>query len=163
MKKALLVVTLILLVFLATSCSELVTPVAYTRFVTHGTQHAYYSADMVGIQLAVYKSVDEFMSQFPVADIEFSFYRCLGSDTMDDENRYTLVDLSDDITYTTVYINKDYYSSSKSIFLNGQVCVPDSADEYDSIWALTFESLPFVRTNPHGIIDQGAVNVLEYR
>ena len=162
MKKALLVVTLILLAFLATSCSELVTPVAYTRFVTHGTQHAYYSADMVGIQLAVYKSVDEFMSQFPIADIEFSFYRCLGADTLEDE-KYTLVDLSDGITPLTVYINKDYYSPSKAIFLNGNVCEPESADEYETMWILHFEDLPFVRTNPHGIIDQGAVNVLEYR
>ena len=162
MKKALLVVTLILLAFLATSCSELVTPVAYTRFVTYGTQYAYYSADMVGIQLAVYKSVDEFMSQFPIADIEFSFYRCLGADTLEDE-KYTLVDLSDGITPLTVYINKDYYSPSKAIFLNGNVCVPESADEYETMWILHFEDLPLARTNLHGIIDQGAVNVLEYR
>ncbi len=163
MKKLSVYICLVLLALLVTSCSELVTPVAYTRYETTGTQYAYYSADMVGVQLAVYKDEEEFNAEFPISDIEFSFFRCLGADTLDDEKKYTLVDLSDGITHTTVYINKDYYSHSKSIFLNGQACEPDKKEEFEFFWALTFETLPLVRTNLHGRINQEAVNVLQYK
>ena len=166
MKKALFFVSLILLAFVVTSCSEMVVPVAYTRYKTTGDQYAYYSADMVGIQLSVYKDEEEFKKEewLSIADIEFSFNRCCGADTLDDGNRYTLVDLSKGITYTTVYINKEnFYSESKSIFLNGEKCVPDKKEVGDTLVILTFNELPYERTNKHGRINQEDVNIIEYK
>ena len=71
MKKLSVYICLVLLALLVTSCSELVTPVAYTRYETTGTQYAYYSADMVGIQLAVYKDEAEFKTAMNRVFVQF--------------------------------------------------------------------------------------------
>ena len=163
MKKISVYICLVLLALLVTSCSELVTPVAYTRYKTTGTQYAYYSADMVGIHISVYKDEATFKDEYGLADIEFSFNRCLGSDdTLGDGERYTLVDVTHGTAYLTVYINKEFYGENKKIRLNGQIIEPDNKEEFELIWAFTFNEFPLVRTNPHGRINPEAVNVIEY-
>ena len=164
MKKISVYICLVLLALLVTSCSEFVTPVAYTRFETTGTQYAVYTANAVGTHIAVYKDEAEASKDWlPCADIEFSFNECHGSDdTLGDGKRYTLVDVRHG-AYLTVLITKDsgLYSASKSIRLNGEI-IPGKTEEYDACWILTFEDFPLVRTNPHGMIDPEAVNVIEY-
>ena len=165
MKKISVYICLVLLAFLVTSCAEmLVTPVAYTRYETTGTQYAVYTANAVGDHILVYKNEAELDEWLPSADITFSFNECHGADTLDDGNRYTLVDVTHG-AYLTVYITKasGVYSASKSIRLNGKVIVPDKTEEMESIWVLTFEEFPLVRTNPYGMIDPAAVNVIEYK
>ena len=163
MKKISVYICLVLLALLVTSCSEFVTPVAYTRYKTTGTQYAYYSADMVGIHISVYKDEDTFKYEYGLADIEFSFNRCLGSDdTLGDGKIYTLVDVTHGTAYLTVYINKEFYGENKKIRLNGEIIKPDKEEFLDPLYVLTFESFPLVRTNPHGRINPEAVNVIEY-
>lgn len=161
MKKLSVYICLVLLALLVTSCSELVTPVAYTRYETTGTQYAYYSADMVGNQISVYKDEAEFKSWMPIADIEFSFNECHGADDLDG-TMYTLVDVTHGKSYLTVYINQDFYGENKRIRLNGKIQVPDKEEFLDPLYVLTFDRFPLVRTNPTGIIDPEAVNVIEY-
>ena len=123
MKKISVYICLVLLAFLVTSCAEmLVTPVAYTRYETTGTQYAVYTANAVGDHILVYKNEAELDEWLPSADITFSFNECHGADTLDDGNRYTLVDVTHG-AYLTVYITKvsGVYSASKSIRLNGKV------------------------------------------
>ena len=165
MKKALFFVSLILLAFVVTSCSELVTPVAYTRYETTGTQYAVYTANAVGDHILVYKNEAELEQWLPSADITFSFNECHGvDDSLGDGKKYTTVDVRHG-AYLTVYITKEsgLYGENKRIRLNGQIILPDNTKELDAIWALTFENFPLVRTNPHGIIDPEAVNVIEYK
>ena len=164
MRKISVFFCLVLLAILVTSCSELVVPVAYTRYETKGTQYAVYTANAVGDHILVYKNEAELDEWLPSADITFSFNECHGADTLDDGNRYTLVDVTHG-AYLTVYIDKasGVYSAAKSIRLNGKIIVPDKTEEMDSIWVLTFEEFPLVRTNPYGMIDPAAVNVIEYK
>lgn len=163
MKKLSVYICLIMLALLVTSCSELVTPVAYTRYKTTGTQYAVYTADMVGNQIVVYTSEAELDEMYPSIDIEFSFYRCLGADdTLGDGKRYTLVDVTHSTANLTVYIYDDVYDENKRIRLNGQIILPDSDEFLDPLHVLTFDKFPLVRTNKHGIIDPEAVNVIEY-
>ena len=163
MRKISVYICLVLLALLVTSCSEFVTPVAYTRFDSSTGQYVYYSSKVGGPQLFIYRDDDEPKTQFPVTDIEFSFTRCCGADDLEGE-RYILVDLTKNITYTTVLIDKErIYSPSKSIYLNGKAYEPDQIDVGDYSVILTFEELPFVRTNPHGRINPEAVNVIEYK
>ena len=161
MKKLFVYICLIMLALLVTSCSELVTPVAYTRYKTTGTQYAYYSANMVGNQISVYKDESEYKYEYGIADIEFSFNECHGADDLDG-TMYTLVDVTHGKSYLTVYINQDFYGENKRIRLNGQIILPDSDEFLDPLHVLTFNKFPLVRTNKHGIIDPEAVNVIEY-
>ena len=148
---------------MATSCSEFVTPVAYTRYETTGTQYAVYTANAVGDHILVYKNEAELEQWLPSADITFSFNECHGvDDSLGDGKKYTTVDVRHG-AYLTVYITDEAYSSAKSIRLNGQIIVPDKGEFLDPLHVLTFENLPLVRTNPHGIIDPEAVNVIEYK
>ena len=165
MKKISVYICLVLLALLVTSCSELVVPVAYTRYETTGTQYAVYTANAVGDHILVYKNEAELQEWLPSADITFSFNECHGvDDSLGDGKKYTTVDVRHG-AYLTVYITKvsGVYSESKSIRLNGKVIVPDKTEEMDSIWVLTFEEFPLVRTNPYGMIDPAAVNVIEYK
>ena len=163
MKKISVYICLVLLAFLVTSCAEmLVTPVAYTRFETTGTQYAVYTANAVGDHILVYKNEAELDEWLPSADITFSFNECHGADTLDDGNRYTLVDVTHG-AYLTVYIDKDFYGENKKIRLNGKIQVPDKEEFLDPLYVLTFDEFPLVRTNPYGMIDPAAVNVIEYK
>ena len=163
MKKISVYICLVLLAFLVTSCAEmLVTPVAYTRFETTGTQYAVYTANAVGDHILVYKNEAELDEWLASADITFSFNECHGADTLDDGNRYTLVDVTHG-AYLTVYIDKDFYGENKKIRLNGKIQVPDKEEFLDPLYVLTFDEFPLVRTNPYGMIDPAAVNVIEYK
>lgn len=165
MKKISVYICLILLVLLVTSCSELVTPVAYTRYETTGTQYAVYTANAVGDHILVYKNEAELEQWLPSADITFSFNECHGvDDSLGDGKKYTTVDVRHGADLT-VYITKEsgLYGENKRIRLNGQIILPDNTKELDAIWALTFENFPLVRTNPHGRINPEAVNVIEYK
>ena len=75
---------------------------------------------------------------------------------------YTLVDVTHGKSYLTVYINQDFYGENKRIRLNGKIQVPDKEEFLDPLYVLTFDRFPLVRTNPTGIIDPEAVNVIEY-
>ena len=163
MKKISVYICLVLLAFLVTSCAEmLVTPVAYTRYETTGTQYAVYTANAVGDHIRVYKNEAELDEWLPSAEITFSFNECHGADTLDDGNRYTLVDVTHG-AYLTVYIDKDFYGENKKIRLNGKIQVPDKEEFLDPLYVLTFDEFPLVRTNPYGMIDPAAVNVIEYK
>ena len=164
MKKISVYICLVLLALLVTSCSELVVPVAYTRYETTGTQYAVYTANAVGDHILVYKNEAELQEWLPSADITFSFNECHGvDDSLGDGKKYTTVDVRHG-AYLTVYITKvsGVYSQAKSIRLNGNIIVPDKTEELESIWVLTFNEFPLVRTNPHGRINPEAVNVIEY-
>ena len=165
MKKISVYICLILLALLVTSCSEFVTPVAYTRYETTGTQYAVYTANAVGDHILVYKNEAELEQWLPSADITFSFNECHGvDDSLGDGKKYTTVDVRHG-AYLTVHITKEsgLYGENKRIRLNGQIIIPDNTKELDAIWALTFENFPLVRTNPHGRINPEAVNVIEYK
>ena len=162
MRKISVFFCLVLLAILVTSCSELVVPVAYTRYETKGTQYAVYTANAVGDHILVYKNEDESKAWMASADITFSFNECHGvDDSLGDGKKYTTVDVRHGASLT-VYITDEAYSSSKSIRLNGQIMVPDKDEFLDPLHVLTFEKFPLVRTNPHGMIDPAAVNVIEY-
>ena len=163
MKKISVYICLIMLALLVTSCSEFVTPVAYTRYETTGKQYAVYTANAVGDHILVYKDEAELDKWLPSADITFSFNECHGvDDSLGDGKKYTTVDVRHG-AYLTVYITDEAYSSSKSIRLNGQIIVPDKDEFLDPLHVLTFEKFPLVRTNPNGMIDPEAVNVIEYK
>ena len=165
MKKISVYICLILLALLVTSCSEFVTPVAYTRYETTGTQYAVYTANAVGDHILVYKDEDESKAWMASADITFSFNECHGvDDSLGDGKKYTTVDVRHG-AYLTVYITKDsnVYGENKEIRLNGEIIKPDKEEFLDPLYVLTFESFPLVRTNPHGRINPEAVNVIEYK
>ena len=167
MKRIIAFVFLVSICVCLVACAGGVTPVAYTRFVAEGAQYVYYSSDVYGLehgQIEVYKDEDEFNATYAVTDLSFSFGRCLGADTLDD-NKYTLVDVSKKV-YLTVSINKqsEVYSADKKIYLNGEALTPTSTWEGDILLSLTYEDLmAFVRTNPKGKIDSSKVNTLEYK
>ena len=166
-KRIIVFVLLVSICLCLVACGTGVTPVAYTRFVPEGEQYVYYSSDVYGLehgQIEVYKDEDEFKATYAVTDISFSFRRCLGADTLDD-NKYTLVDVSKKV-YLTVSINKqsEVYSADKKIYLNGEALTPTSTWEGDILLCLTYEDITaFVRTNPNGKIDNSKVNTLEYK
>ena len=163
MKKISVYIYLILLALLVTSCSEFVTPVAYTRFETTGTQYAVYTANAVGEHILVYKNEAELQEWLPSAEITFSFNECHGvDDSLGDGKKYTTVDVRHGACLT-VYLTDEAYSSTKSIRLNGQIVLPDKDEFLDPLHVLTFDKFPLVRTNPNGMIDPEAVNVIEYK
>ena len=165
MKKALFFVSLILLAFVATSCSEFVRPVAYTRYETTGTQYAVYTANAVGTHIYVYKDEAKSEEWLASADIEFSFNECHGvDDTLGDGKKYTLVDVTHGTAYLTVYITKDsgVYGENKEIRLNGKIIKPSTTEFLDPLYVLTFNEFPLERTNKHGRINPEDVNVIEY-
>ena len=158
------------LIFISTSlssCNMSVTAVAYTRFVSSGTDYVYYSSDAYGTvhgQIEVYKDEEEFNSTYPIADIEFRFSRCLGADVLDDY-KYTLVDLSYKPLYLIVYIYKgsERYSPDKSLYFNGKILTPSIINDNDTLLSYTYEKIELKRTNPKGKINNEKVNIIEYK
>ena len=168
MKKAVTVLLLLSsLSLFSCNVGETIAPVAYTRFISTGTQYVYYSSDVYGLehgQIEVYKDIDEFNSTYPIADLVFRFHKCLGADDID-EYRYTLVDLAKKARYFDVDIYKvsDVYDTNKHIYLNGNQLIPDNVYESDVLSILTFENSSFIRTNPNGQLDKSKTNTLEYK
>ena len=141
------------LVVLLTSCGELVTPVAYTRFDTSADYDVRYTANMYYSQVEVYKDDDLVMV--------FDFHRCLGSDELDGK-RYTLVDYNRKPDLT-VSVYSPLYGSSKHLYLNDVILVPDNEPSAENPIYYFTSIEGFVRTNPDGQIDPAKVNVIEYR
>ncbi len=161
MKKVSLYTLFALIVLLLTSCSELVTPAAYTRFDVTGTQYVNYTSNANYNQIEVYKDEASFNNHdFPL--IAFSFGRGLGYDSTEG---YTAIDLTASNAYLTITIDKtsDGYSAMKKLYLNGSVMAPDRTTEDAYTIVMGFNTLNgFVRTNPNGHLDLSKVNVLEY-
>lgn len=138
-----------------TSCGEIVTPVAYTRFDTSSDIEVVYTSHMAVDQIMAYKDDD--------LVFDFTFTRCLGRDEID-EVAYTLVDVSyKPYLSVAVYYR---YSPEKHFYLNGEVLVPydvyvDSID--DSCAVYFFRDLDLVRTNPGGTLYPDKVNYIEYK
>ena len=106
---------------LAACGGESVTPVAYTRYVSSGSQYVYYSSDMYGAvhsQIEVFKNEEEFKKDYGQPELEFRFYRILGKDTLNEVD-YTLVDVSSSNIEMTAYIHKDseIYSATKGVYM----------------------------------------------
>lgn len=160
MRKLPVIVLLVLLVLLLASCGELVTPVAYVRFELSGAQNKVVYSSSAGAtsegHIGVYENEKELLS------INY-FPRCMGTDDIDDV-RYILMDLSKN--YRELHVNvldKDYYSGSKSLYLNGVALTPSKVNVLESIVVIEYEALPLLRTNPQGHMDYDALNVLEYK
>lgn len=167
MKKILLFIISLFIVFSLSACGEGVTPVAYTRFIPYGEQYVYYSSDVYGLehgQIEVLKSKEESERQFASFDLNFRFTRCLGADNIDDY-RYTLVDLSNKKVDFHVDINKnaEIYSAEKKIYLNGVALTPTDTWDGDVLLGLTFEDVSFIRTNTNGTLDSAKTNTIEYK
>ena len=165
MKKLSICAIAVLLLLILASCGEAVTPVAYTRFETTGEQFVYYSSVMVLDQMTVYKNYAACENK-EGADITFNFIRCLGRDELN-EVPYILVDVSYKEVSMDVTVMKDspMYGASKEFYLNGTKLVPSQKideDEYNFVM-FCFRDVDFVRTNPHGRIDDTKVNVIEYK
>ena len=156
--KRILILALLFVVLSAaflTSCGEIVTPVAYTRFDTSEDLEVFYTSHMSIDQIMAYKDDD--------LVFDFTFTRCLGADDMEGK-RYTLVDVSyKPYLSVAVYYR---YSPEKHFYLNGEVLVPydvyvDSID--DSCAVYFFRDLDLVRTNPGGMLYPDKVNYIEYK
>ena len=138
-----------------TSCGEIVTPVAYTRFDTSEDLEVFYTSHMSIDQIMAYKDDD--------LVFDFTFIRCLGRGDMEGRD-YTLVDVSmeQDLSVAVYHL----YSPEKHFYLNGEVLVPydvyvDSIDDSCAIYF--FRDLDLVRTNPGGTLYPDKVNYIEYK
>ena len=165
MKKFIIGAMAILMLLILASCGETVTPVAYTRFETTGEQFVYYSSVMALDQITVYKNKAACENK-EGADIMFDFIRCLGRDELNDVP-YILVDVSYKEVNMDVIVIKDspMYGASKAFYLNGTKLVPDQVidEEGYNFVMFCYRNVDFVRTNPHGHIDDTKVNVIEYK
>ena len=168
MKKSITLLTVFASLFLS-ACKgngKEVTPVAYTRFISSGTQYVYYSSDAYYEQIKVYKDEDEFNAQYGIVDIIFNFERCLGSDVLEDGYRYTLVDITDnkEDIIVSIYKTSSIYDAEKKIYLNGTALTPVRVDEDTTLLTFIYNDITsFIRTNPNGEIDETKVNTLEYK
>ena len=171
MRKRLRLFTLLAALILTGCQGGGVTPVAYTRFVSSGTQYVFYTSYVYATangHIQVWKDYEESQRQFGSMDIMFTFSKCDGADDLDG-NRYILVDLSDKTVDFTVDILKssDIFDVNKKIYLNGEALTPsqiDGADsESDPLYILTFTDIAFTRTNVGGKLDSEKTNRLEYK
>lgn len=159
--------------FLLMGCNgngESVAPVAYTRFVSSGTQYVVYTTSMYPTangHIQVWKDEAEAEREFASMDLMFTFDKILGPDEIDG-TKYTLVDVANGKTNFTVDILKssDIYDVDKRIYLNGEALTPTTTygnEESEPLLILTFEDVSFIRTNSGGHIDNSKVNTLEYK
>ena len=171
MKKLLTFLTLLTSLALTGCTNDGVTPVAYTRFISSGTQYVFYTSYVYATangHIQVWKDYEESQRQFGSMDIMFTFTKCDGADDLDG-NRYILVDLSDKTVDFTVDILKssDIFDVNKKIYLNGEALTPSQTDgadsESDPLYILTFTDITFTRTNTGGKLDGTKVNTLEYK
>lgn len=171
MKKLLTFLTLLTSLALTGCTNDGVTPVAYTRFISTGTQYVFYTSYVYATtngHIQVWKDFEESERQFGSMDIMFTFSKCDGADDLDG-NRYILVDLSDKTVDFTVDILKssDIFDVNKKIYLNGEALTPSQTDgadsESDPLYILTFTDITFIRTNTGGKLDGTKVNTLEYK
>lgn len=170
MKMKYMLLPISMFAMLLSSCGDLgVVPVAYTRFVSSGTQYVYYTSYVYRTgyyHIVVWKDKAESERQFSSPDITFSFGKTCGADDVEDL-RYMLVDLSYKPLDMQVNISKSaaIYSASKKIYLNGVALTPTSTygEESDPLVIWTFDNPAFVRTNPNGQMDYTKLNTLEYK
>ncbi len=163
MKRIAHLILLVVFVLLLSSCKEMVTPVAYTRYDASGSEYADYTTSVYTTQLKVYESEADCIAQVTPL-LEFNFIEGCGHDDLEGVT-YALVDVTNRPVEMRVSINTESasYDSSKKIYLNNVEPSPDGDETIGTIKYLTFDSVDFVRTNPNGHIDTSAVNVLEYK
>lgn len=156
MRRTSVLICFAVLVLLLVSCSEFVSPVAYTRYETTGSQVVFYTSHEVGTQIEVYEDASEEAELL----MEFSFTRCLGRDELEDVE-YTLVDVK---YHPSLNVTVKYYDNSKDFYLNGTKLIPDD-EVCEGVYKTYFynEITGFNRTNPNGYINPALVNVIEYK
>lgn len=148
---------------LFTSCQNvpgLVTPVAYTRFETTGSQKIFYDSAMYGS-----KDITVYYDSAEDPFITFDFDRTLGADFDSFDYVYILVDCKNRPIEmrATVYKTFGDYSPTKHFYLNGSML--NGTETYDCEYFITytFSNVELVRTNTNNTLHEDKVNVLEYK